>query len=58
MAGRNGLKHPVYVGDTAMDQASATKAGVPFVHAAYGFGQAPGAPAVHSPQELPGLLLP
>ena len=58
VAGRNGLKHPVYVGDTAMDQASAKKAGVPFVHAAYGFGQAPGAPAVHSPQELPGLLLP
>lgn len=58
VAQRNGLRHPVYVGDTAMDQASAQKAGVPFLHAAYGFGRAPGAPAVQSPGELPGLLLP
>ncbi len=58
VAERNGLRHPVYVGDTAMDQASAQKAGVPFLHAAYGFGRAPGAPAVQSPGELPGLLLP
>ena len=56
VAERNGLRHPVYVGDTAMDQASAQKAGVPFLHAAYGFGRAPGAPAVQSPGELPGLL--
>lgn len=58
VAERNGLRHPVYVGDTAMDQASAQKAGVPFLHAAYGFGRAPGAPAVQSPGELSGLLLP
>ncbi len=31
-------KAPVYVGDTAGDAASAAKAGVPFVYAAYGFG--------------------
>lgn len=37
---RNGLLHPVYVGDTRMDQASAAAAGLPFIHAAYGFGSA------------------
>lgn len=36
---RNGLKNPVYVGDTAGDAASAKKAGVPFIYARYGFGQ-------------------
>ena len=40
VARRNGLLHPVYVGDTHMDQASAVAAGLPFIHAAYGFGQA------------------
>lgn len=35
---RNGLKAPVYVGDTALDGKSSREAGVPFVHAAYGFG--------------------
>lgn len=32
------LKSPVYVGDTMGDYDSATKAGVPFIFAAYGFG--------------------
>lgn len=58
VAERNGLRRPVYVGDTAMDQASAQKAGVPFIHAAYGFGAVTGAPAVQSPRELAELLLP
>ena len=40
VARRNGLLHPVYVGDTHMDQASAAGAGLPFIHAAYGFGSA------------------
>lgn len=35
---RNGLQHPVYIGDTKWDQDAAQKAGVPFVYAAYGFG--------------------
>ncbi len=35
---RNGLKNPVYVGDTALDGISSRQAGVSFVHAAYGFG--------------------
>lgn len=37
---RNRLRHPVYVGDTHMDQVSAVAAGLPFIHAAYGFGHA------------------
>lgn len=40
VAQRNGLLRPVYVGDTRMDQASAAGAGLPFIHAAYGFGSA------------------
>ena len=37
---RNGLQQPVYVGDTKGDEEAAHAAGVPFVHAAYGFGRA------------------
>ena len=37
---RNHLDRALYVGDTAMDQEAADKAGLPFVHASYGFGQA------------------
>jgi phosphoglycolate phosphatase len=33
------LKNPVYVGDTAGDYNSASKAGVPFIFANYGFGE-------------------
>ena len=50
------LKNPVYVGDTALDYKSATEAGVPFVHASYGFGTVEGVPAIHALEELPGLL--
>lgn len=35
---RHRLKHPVYVGDTQGDYNAASSAGVPFLHAAYGFG--------------------
>lgn len=35
---RNSLKAPVYVGDTQKDQEAAKFAGIPFVYAAYGFG--------------------
>lgn len=34
-----GLKAPVYVGDTIGDFNSSSKAGVPFIFAAYGFGK-------------------
>lgn len=35
---RNGLEDAFYVGDTAGDRSAARAAGVPFVHAAYGYG--------------------
>ncbi len=37
---RNQIKKAVYVGDTAMDEQAARQAGIPFIYAAYGFGQA------------------
>jgi phosphoglycolate phosphatase len=36
---RNGLENPVYIGDTAGDQAAAADSGVAFIHARYGFGR-------------------
>ena len=53
---RNGLKNPVYVGDTPLDCSSAREAGVPFLHAAYGFGKVPGAPAAQTFAQLPQEL--
>ncbi|WP_347860928.1 HAD family hydrolase [Salimicrobium sp. PL1-032A] len=37
---RNGLKQPVYIGDTSGDEKAARHAGIPFYYASYGFGQA------------------
>lgn len=56
MVRRHGLKHPVYVGDTALDCASAQAAGVPFVHAGYGFGKVEGVPVAQSFAQLPEIL--
>ena len=54
---RNGFDHAVYIGDTVKDQEAAVLAGVPFIHAAYGFGQVSGADAViHSLSELPEAI--
>ncbi|MBQ2823771.1 MAG: HAD family hydrolase [Oscillospiraceae bacterium] len=36
---RNALDRAFYVGDTLLDMQSADGAGVPFIHAAYGFGK-------------------
>lgn len=54
---RNGITDAVYVGDTAGDQKAAKLAGIPFIHAAYGFGAA-AAPAgvIGHFTELPALL--
>lgn len=41
LAGRAGLKKALYVGDTQLDFDSSAQAGVPFLHAAYGFGSVP-----------------
>jgi len=35
---RNGLEQALYIGDTQGDYEAAQKAGIPFLHAAYGFG--------------------
>ncbi len=40
VADRNHLKNPVYVGDIARDHEASKEAGIPFCHAAYGFGEA------------------
>lgn len=54
---RGGLAPAVYVGDTQSDLAAANAAGVPFIHAAYGFGRVdPALPAIHAPAELPALV--
>ena len=37
---RNGLKEPVYIGDTRGDEKAAAEASVPFIYASYGFGEA------------------
>ena len=54
---RNGLRRPVYVGDTQGDCSAARGAGVPFIHAAYGFGSVREAvPSLSWIADLPGLL--
>ncbi|RKJ38550.1 HAD family hydrolase [Acutalibacter sp. 1XD8-33] len=56
VAERCGMARPVYVGDTEMDRDAAQKAGVPFIHAAYGFGRFAAPLSIASPRELVGLL--
>lgn len=56
IAERNGLKAPVYVGDTQWDFDAATAAGVPFIFAAYGFGRVENTPRIAAPAELPALV--
>ena len=54
---REGLDRAVYVGDTAGDEGSAREAGIPFLHAAYGFGEAKAPDGViHSLSELQTVL--
>ena len=50
---RNGLKSPVYIGDTQGDADAAAQAGIPFIYAAYGFGQVKACDAeIHTFEEL------
>ncbi len=50
---RNHLDQSFYLGDTAMDEKAAKGAGIPFVHATYGFGTAEDPAAViHDFSEL------
>ena len=54
---RNGLEKSVYVGDTERDMHAAHSAGLPFIHAAYGFGRGFEAEeAINSFYELPAVL--
>lgn len=56
VAERNGLDRAWYVGDTMGDYEAAAAAGLPFIHAAYGFGTVPeGTPAIREIRELKDL---
>ncbi|MDD6189853.1 MAG: HAD family hydrolase [Clostridiales bacterium] len=53
---RGGFERAIYVGDTCGDFEGAVLAGLPFVHAAYGFGEADGAKyRINAITELPAL---
>ena len=57
VARREGLSRVLYVGDTEMDCDAAHRAGVPFIHARYGFGLAPEADyTIDALAELPALV--
>ena len=43
---RNGFSRGIYIGDTKKDREAALLAGIPFIHAAYGFGAVEGADGV------------
>ena len=54
---RNHAERAIYIGDTRKDQEAAILAGIPFIHAAYGFGTAENPDAViHSLAGLPAVL--
>lgn len=54
---RNGLERAVYIGDTQGDWNAATAAGIPFVLAAYGYGDAPQARwRIDHLSQLPAVL--
>lgn len=53
---RNHLKDAVYVGDTAGDYDSATKAGIPFIFASYGYGAVTDVPAISRFSQLLDLV--
>ena len=53
---RNGLEKAFYIGDTQGDMEAADVAGIPFVHAAYGFGKPDRETlAIHDLSQLPPL---
>ena len=55
---RNGVTSAVYVGDTTGDEESARVAGISFVYAAYGFGEAKNPDyVIHSFRELTKIFL-
>ncbi len=57
LAERNGLTKAVYVGDIQGDYDATMEAGLPFIHAAYGFGTiAQKTPAIRCFAELPTVV--
>lgn len=55
---RNGLKSPVYVGDTQGDADACRYAGIPFIFAEYGFGDVPDAETrIKTFSDLENLLI-
>lgn len=55
---KNGLRSPVYVGDTQGDADSCKTAGIPFIFAEYGFGNVPDAGTrIHTFSELAEMYL-
>ena len=54
---RNDFDNAIYIGDTQKDQEAAVQAGVPFIHAAYGFGRVSAPDAViRSLSDLPDVI--
>ena len=54
---RNGYTKGIYIGDTKKDQEAALLAGIPFIHAAYGFGAVDNPDGViRSLQDLPAVI--
>ncbi len=54
---RNNLDKAAYLGDTLLDMLSADGAGVPFIHAAYGFGKPDRiTPEIHSFAQLTEII--
>lgn len=54
---RYNLTRPLYIGDTQGDWDAASQAGIPFLHAAYGFGRIDSpVPAVADFASLPGAI--
>ena len=54
---RNGINKAIYIGDTQGDLNSADFAGIPFVHAAYGFGKTDRqTPSANSFDEIPEIV--
>ena len=57
LADRNQLDQAVYVGDTQGDYNSTKAAGLPFIHARYGFGTVEGeVPFINGLEELPKMV--
>ncbi len=54
---RNGYGQAYYIGDTRKDQEAAQQAGIPFIHASYGFGEAVDpAGTIRALNELPEVI--